>query len=212
MAYTFDKANANARQSARRSTSRRRQSRYLPRRRLLAATTPPAGAVADGRRNAQRGQRLQMVAVHHRGLLQKDDLAAKMPDKLRNMQELFLVEATKNSYFPLDNSVLQRALTPATERHRRRTVFTYSGEVSGIPEEVPPAPSASPGPSRPRWTFRKAVPKGSPDERRPLRRWPLLGQGQAGLYLCPTRQPSASAGKARLHSRRASTPSCLTSR
>ena len=34
---------------------------------------------------------------------QNNDLAAKMPDKLRDMKELFLVEATKYNVFPLDN-------------------------------------------------------------------------------------------------------------
>ena len=43
---------------------------------------------------------------------QDNDLAAKMPDKLREMQELFLVEAAKYQVFPLDNDVLQRALAP----------------------------------------------------------------------------------------------------
>ena len=50
---------------------------------------------------------------------QNNDLAAKMPDKLRNMQELFLVEATKYQVFPLDNSFTTRARHAATERHRR---------------------------------------------------------------------------------------------
>ena len=40
---------------------------------------------------------------------QDNDLAAKMPDKLREMKELFLVEATKYNVFPLDNNFLQRA-------------------------------------------------------------------------------------------------------
>ena len=43
---------------------------------------------------------------------QYNDLAAKMPDKLRQMQELFLVEASKYQVFPLDNSVAQRVLAP----------------------------------------------------------------------------------------------------
>ena len=43
---------------------------------------------------------------------ENNDLAAKMPDKLREMQEAFLVEATKYNVFPLDNSVLPRLLAP----------------------------------------------------------------------------------------------------
>ena len=39
---------------------------------------------------------------------ENNDLAAKMPDKLHEMQELFLVEAAKYNVFPLDNSVLTR--------------------------------------------------------------------------------------------------------
>ena len=35
-----------------------------------------------------------------------------MPDKLREMQELFLVEAAKYKVFPLDNYFLQRVSTP----------------------------------------------------------------------------------------------------
>ena len=50
---------------------------------------------------------------------QNNDLAAKMPDKLREMQELFLVEATKYNVFPLDNDFLQRVAHAAAERDRR---------------------------------------------------------------------------------------------
>ena len=67
------------------------------------------------------------------------DLAAKMPDKLRNMQELFLVEAAKYNVLPLDNSVLQRALTPRPSPTAGKSVFTYSGEVAGTPEGSAPS-------------------------------------------------------------------------
>ena len=40
---------------------------------------------------------------------ENNDLAAKMPDKLRDLQELFLVEAAKYNVFPLDNSILHAA-------------------------------------------------------------------------------------------------------
>jgi hypothetical protein len=49
------------------------------------------------------------------------------------MQELFLVEATKYNVFPLDNSFTARALTPRPSATAGRTVFTYSGESSGLP-------------------------------------------------------------------------------
>jgi len=68
-----------------------------------------------------------------------NDLAGKMPDKLRDMKELFLVEATKNQVFPLDNNFLQRALTPRPSYTAGRTLFTYSGELSGTPNSDSPS-------------------------------------------------------------------------
>jgi hypothetical protein len=41
---------------------------------------------------------------------ENDDVVAKMPDKLRELQELFLVEAEKYNVFPVDNGVLERFL------------------------------------------------------------------------------------------------------
>src|SRR4029077_8191611 len=63
---------------------------------------------------------------------QANDLAAKMPDKLRQMQELFLVDASKYDVFPLDNEFAQRALTPRPSATAGRNVFSYAGELSGL--------------------------------------------------------------------------------
>ena len=61
-----------------------------------------------------------------------------MPDKLREMQELFLVEASKHNVFPLDNSVVERLLTPRPSDTAGRNTFTYSGELSGLdPADAP---------------------------------------------------------------------------
>ena len=43
---------------------------------------------------------------------QANDLAEKMPDKLKDMQALFLQEAAKYHVLPLDNSPFARAITP----------------------------------------------------------------------------------------------------
>jgi hypothetical protein len=56
------------------------------------------------------------------------------PDKLRDMKELFLVEAAKYNVFPLDNDFLQRITTPRPNATAGQTVFTYSGEMSGLPD------------------------------------------------------------------------------
>jgi arylsulfatase A-like enzyme len=64
---------------------------------------------------------------------QDNDLAASNPDKLKQMQELFMVEAAKYQVFPLDNSVATRLVTPRPSVVAGRNVFTYSGELTGIP-------------------------------------------------------------------------------
>ena len=64
---------------------------------------------------------------------QANDLAATMPDKLREMQELFVVEAAKYQVFPLDNGHLERVLAPKPSYTAGRTEFTYTGELTGTP-------------------------------------------------------------------------------
>ena len=62
-----------------------------------------------------------------------NDLAAKMPDKLKEMQALFLTEAGKYQVLPLDNSGFVRLLTARPSAIAGKTDFTYTGENSGIP-------------------------------------------------------------------------------
>ena len=70
---------------------------------------------------------------------QADDLAAKMPDKLKEMQALFYSEAAKYNVLPLDNSSLSRWNTPRPDLKAGRTEFTYSGELSGVPASAAPS-------------------------------------------------------------------------
>jgi arylsulfatase len=65
---------------------------------------------------------------------QNDDLSAKYPDKLKALQELFLVQAEKYQVFPLDNSVLERAIVARPSATAGRREFTYSGEMAGLPD------------------------------------------------------------------------------
>src|SRR6185369_726613 len=60
-------------------------------------------------------------------------LAAKMPDKLKEMQALFMTEAAKYQVLPLDNTAFSRLQTPRPSAVAGKTVFTYTGENSGIP-------------------------------------------------------------------------------
>jgi arylsulfatase len=63
---------------------------------------------------------------------QADDLAAKMPDKVRDLSDAFISEATKYQVFPLDASVLPRFLVMKPNYNAGRTTFNYSGVLSNV--------------------------------------------------------------------------------
>jgi arylsulfatase A-like enzyme len=67
-----------------------------------------------------------------------DDLAAKMPEKLKEMEALFYSEAKKYNVLPLDNSTLARWNAPRPNLTAGRKVFTYSGELTGVPDSAAP--------------------------------------------------------------------------
>lgn len=70
---------------------------------------------------------------------QATDLAAQMPDKLKELQDFFYAEAKKYNVLPLDNSTLARWNTPRPNLTAGRTEFTYSGELSGVPASAAPS-------------------------------------------------------------------------
>ena len=140
MAYTFDKANANAPSTRTTQYFEMFGNRAIYHDGWLAATTPPEGPWLMGLGklpNVLNGYKWELYNIAE-DYSENNDLAAKMPDKLRNMQELFLVEAQKYSVFPLDNSVATRAATPRPSATAGRSVFTYSGESSGLPYSAAP--------------------------------------------------------------------------
>ncbi len=121
MAYTFDKANAKA--PSTRNTqyfemvgNRAHLPRWLDRQHHAARA-----AVAAGHRQAARRRTTTSgsCTTSPTTISQDNDLAAKNPDKLKEMQALFLTEAAKYQVFPLDNSRSAAAPHAAAERHRR---------------------------------------------------------------------------------------------
>jgi arylsulfatase len=56
-----------------------------------------------------------------------------MPDKLKELQAIWLQEAKKYNVLPLSNETFVRALAPRPSAVAGHTVFTYSGVLSGIP-------------------------------------------------------------------------------
>ena len=108
----------------------------------------------------------------------------KNPEKLKELQELFLVEAQKYQVFPLDNSILERLLTPRPSSTAGRTSSPTRVKCPACPTAAPPTPSPSPTPSPPRWKSHGRCRGHAQHARRPLRRLrPLHAQGQAGVHL-----------------------------
>jgi hypothetical protein len=62
-----------------------------------------------------------------------------MPDKLKELQDLFYAEAKKYNVLPLDNSTLARWNAPRPNLTAGRTEFTYRGELSGVPASAAPS-------------------------------------------------------------------------
>ncbi|MFZ0296559.1 MAG: sulfatase-like hydrolase/transferase, partial [Candidatus Sulfotelmatobacter sp.] len=135
MVYTFDKANANAPSTRTTQYFELAGNRAIYHDGWIASTTPPAPPWIMG-----TGKMPDVVNGYHWELYniaedysQYNDLAAENPGKLKEMQGLFLSEATKYNVFPMDNSAFARLVTPRPSSVAGKTEFVYSGEVSGIP-------------------------------------------------------------------------------
>jgi arylsulfatase A-like enzyme len=70
---------------------------------------------------------------------QTDDLAKKDPQKPKEMQDLFWKEADKYQVLPLDNSMVQRVITPRPSITAGRTVFTWTRPLTGAPNGDAPS-------------------------------------------------------------------------
>jgi arylsulfatase len=134
MAYTFDQANASAKSKRDTQYFEMFANRGIYNDGWYAATTPPAPPWAMGTTklpdvNEYKWELYNLTEDYS----QFNDLAAKEPAKLKELQALFLAEAAKYQVLPLDNSILPRIITPRPSATAGRTVFAYSGENPGIP-------------------------------------------------------------------------------
>ncbi len=213
MAYTWDKANQRA--ASRRTTQyfEIMGMRAIYHDGWIASTTPPAAPWAMGLAKLPddviNGYQWELYDLS-KDYSQYDDLAAKMPDKLKQMQQLFYAEAAKYQVLPIDNTLLTRLMSPRPSLNLGRSEFAYSGEVSGI------AVSAAPNTLMRSYTITAQV-RG----RALCRLWPVPAAGQAGVHAEPARrgahplgrrrgaEPGPAYGGVRLHVRR---PRCRQGR
>jgi arylsulfatase A-like enzyme len=136
MAYTFDSANANA--PSKRDTQYFEMfgNRALYHDGWIATTVPPQPPWLMGTvkmPDVLTGYKWELYNIAD-DFSENSDLGAKNPDKLKELQGLFMDEARKYQVLPLDNSILERILAPRPSATAGRTEFTYSGEVSGVPD------------------------------------------------------------------------------
>ena len=135
MAYTFDQANAKAPSKRDTQYFEMAGNRGIYHDGWMANTTPfaPPWDLATGKLpDVVNGYKWELYNLTE-DFSQINDLAAKMPDKLKEMQALFLTEAAKYQVLPLDNTAFSRLQTPRPSAVAGKTVFTYTGENSGIP-------------------------------------------------------------------------------
>ncbi|MGD0116877.1 MAG: arylsulfatase [Candidatus Binatus sp.] len=134
MVYTFDKANANAASKHETQYFEMVGNRAIYHDGWIASTTPPAAPwlLATGKLTDINDYNWELYHVAE-DYSQNNDLASKMPDKLKEMQALFMTEAAKYQVLPLDNTGFSRLLTPRPSAVAGRTVFTYTGPNENIP-------------------------------------------------------------------------------
>jgi arylsulfatase len=65
---------------------------------------------------------------------QTEDLAAKHPDKVKELKAKFIEEARRHQVFPMDASVAARMVAPRPNITAGRTEFVYTRPMTGLPQ------------------------------------------------------------------------------
>jgi arylsulfatase len=142
MAYTFDKANADA--------PSKHQTQYFEMMGvqglysngwMLSAVPvrPPWQLLGKAIENPASAYKFELYDVQH-DWTQYTDVAAAHPDKVKEMTDQMFGEFAKYQVLPLDASVATRLVAPRPNLTAGRKVFDYSGEpVSGIPTSAAPS-------------------------------------------------------------------------
>jgi arylsulfatase A-like enzyme len=137
MAYTFDPAAAGPNAPTKHDTQyfEMAGNRGIYHDGWMANTTPfaPPWDLATGKLpSVVDGYKWELYHITE-DYSQYNDLAAKNPEKLKELQALFLTEAAKYNVLPLDNTAFVRLQTPRPSAVAGKTEFIYTGENSGIP-------------------------------------------------------------------------------
>ena len=142
MAYTWDKANADAPSTAQDAVFRDARQ---PRASIMKAGSPrPRPSTLPWKLSTETppdvitGYKWELYNVAE-DPTESNDLAARCPTSSRNCRACSTRRRRNTTCFPLDNSTLARWNTPRPSLTAGRTEFTYSGELSGVPASAAPS-------------------------------------------------------------------------
>lgn len=142
MTYTWDKASARAPSTRKTQYFEIFGNRAIYHDGWMANTIPPAGpwegVNARVPTDVMNGYQWELFNL---GLdpTQTNDLAAKEPERLRAMQELWLIEATRNQVLPLNNSQVAVFTVERPGPAAGRTRFVYAAPMVGTQFAVAPS-------------------------------------------------------------------------
>ena len=187
-----------------------RQPRHLPR--GLDRGHPARHAVGARRRSRSRPSTTTSGSSTTRTTdwTQASDLSQEQPEKLAELQRLFLIEATKYNVLPLDDRVAERLMPDVAGRpdaDHRATARSSSAAWAACPRARSSASRTSRTPSRPRSRFPTAAPQGVIiAQGGSIGGWSLYAEGrQAAVLLQPARPPALLRRRRHARCRRART-------
>jgi len=136
LAYTFDKANANASSPHRKQYFEMMGVQGLYDNGWMLSAVPiraPWDLASAAMADPATGFKFELYDLSH-DWTQNTDLAAKNPVKVQQMRDLMFAEFAKYEVLPLDASVATRLVAPRPSMAAGRDVFTYSGTpTTGMP-------------------------------------------------------------------------------
>jgi len=141
MTYTFDKANAAAPSTRRTQYFEMMGLRALYHDGWIATTLPyraPWDATKPAPKDIVNGVTWELFNIN-KDWTENNNLAGSNPAKLKELQDMFWVEAEKYQVLPLDASGLERLISPKPSLVAGRTEFTYDRPIVGIPQATAPS-------------------------------------------------------------------------
>ena len=135
MMYTFDKANADAPSRHHTQYFEMMGDHAIYHDGWIASTKVQRPPWASRRRGQPGSRRVSPMSSMISARIGRSTRTSptNIRAKLKELEKLFWTEAAKYQVLPLDASVAARVITPKPSLTAGRTVFTYSGEMTGTP-------------------------------------------------------------------------------